>query len=401
MPNASAIPRSRRIVELDALRALAAINLMLFHFTHVYSVKYGFTSPLAFEFPWGKYGVQLFFMLSGLVNAMALLGKRDASSFLTSRAWRILPLFCVAMLVNLLLVNALPLSSRAWTWPETVANLTLMPNLFGVACLEPVLWTLQVEVLFYGWLVMAWWRGWLDRPFWPALAVLGGCLILCPLLDQAELLWPAGGVAAGLSFARQILLVDYWPLFVVGIALQAVGRQWSPRSAVVDGESGQISGAETGRTPAAWWRGFAHAGGPSARWHVAVMVLALTVFHWTDRHDHNPLVSLLLTGLLAGAVCGWLPLLRWKPLLWVSAISYPLYLFHDNCGSTAIWWMNRRLGWSPLFCLAAALVLAAAIAWIATYWVEKPLVATLRARLGKVKSDSAVPAHAEAWGATP
>ena len=43
----------RRILELDSLRALAAINLLLFHFTHVYSVKFGYTSPLGFEWPYG------------------------------------------------------------------------------------------------------------------------------------------------------------------------------------------------------------------------------------------------------------------------------------------------------------------------------------------------------------
>ena len=57
--------KTKRIVELDSLRAIAALNLVLFHFTHVYTVKYGYTTPLGFDFPFGKYGVQLFFMLSG------------------------------------------------------------------------------------------------------------------------------------------------------------------------------------------------------------------------------------------------------------------------------------------------------------------------------------------------
>ena len=48
------------------MRALSCLNLLLFHFTFVYQNKYGFASPLGFSFPYGKYGVQLFFMLSGL-----------------------------------------------------------------------------------------------------------------------------------------------------------------------------------------------------------------------------------------------------------------------------------------------------------------------------------------------
>ena len=68
----------RRIVELDALRALAAINLVLFHFTHVYAVKFGYTTPLGFEWPYGAYGVEMFFILSGFVNAMSLLRRKPA-----------------------------------------------------------------------------------------------------------------------------------------------------------------------------------------------------------------------------------------------------------------------------------------------------------------------------------
>ena len=144
-------PKTQRIVELDALRALAAINLMLFHFTHVYSVKYGYTSELGFEFPWGKYGVQLFFMLSGFVNAMTLLKKKVPSQFLASRFIRILPVYYIVVGINLLLLQMVPLNGHCdFSWPAVVANLTLVPNLFGYECLEPVTWTLQVEILFYG-----------------------------------------------------------------------------------------------------------------------------------------------------------------------------------------------------------------------------------------------------------
>ena len=83
--------KSKRILELDALRAISCLNLLLFHFTYVYQNKYGFESPLGFAFPYGKYGVQLFFMLSGLVNAMTLLSKRKPGDFMAARCIRIFP----------------------------------------------------------------------------------------------------------------------------------------------------------------------------------------------------------------------------------------------------------------------------------------------------------------------
>ena len=78
LPTTPTKPKSKRILELDAIRALSCLNLLLFHFTWVYEEKYGFSSPIGYKFPYGKYGVQLFFMLSGLVNAMTLLSKPDA-----------------------------------------------------------------------------------------------------------------------------------------------------------------------------------------------------------------------------------------------------------------------------------------------------------------------------------
>lgn len=337
---------TRRIVELDALRALAAINLMLFHFTHVYSVKYGYSSPLGLEFPWGKYGVQLFFMLSGVVNALTLMKKRSPGDFLAARTLRILPSYYIVLGLNLILLGMAPIAlHQTCDFRRLLANLTVMPNLFGEECLEPVMWTLQVEVLFYGVLLFLFWRGWLDRP----LKAIGGwlvlCLVGCPGIDALTGAWPDGPLAGGLGIARQVLLLDYFPLFAVGILLHDL---WRDRS----------------RT----WRNLIGIAG------------ALTVFHVTDTHGHNPVVSLGLTALLGLGLFGWLPALRWRPLVFVSSISYMLYLLHDNLGSVAIWWMDRSLGLPPMACFLLSLPATVAVSALATWCLERPVTAFLRGR---------------------
>ena len=137
MSDPQSIPvKTKRIVELDSLRAIAALNLVLFHFTHVFSVKYGYTSPLGFELPYGKYGVQLFFMLSGFVNAMTLLKKRKAADFLAGRVLRICPSYWLVLIVNLLIVGMAPLAGTFWSQQQIAANFTVMPELFGYECME-------------------------------------------------------------------------------------------------------------------------------------------------------------------------------------------------------------------------------------------------------------------------
>ena len=135
--------KSGRILELDAIRALSCLNLMLFHFTWVYHHKYGFETDLGFTFPYGKYGVQLFFMLSGLVNAMTLLSKRNPGDFLAARFIRILPSYWLVIALNVCLFAMLPMYDHPVQFNETAANLTTLPNLFGFENMEPVTWTLQ------------------------------------------------------------------------------------------------------------------------------------------------------------------------------------------------------------------------------------------------------------------
>lgn len=66
--NLSATSRSAtpRILELDALRGLAALAVVLFHYTTRYDQLFGYSEPLAVNVSWGHYGVDLFFMISGM-----------------------------------------------------------------------------------------------------------------------------------------------------------------------------------------------------------------------------------------------------------------------------------------------------------------------------------------------
>ena len=139
----------RRILELDALRALAAINLVLFHYTHVYSVKFGYSSPLGFEWPYGAYGVEMFFILSGFVNSMSLLRRGKPVDFVAARMIRILPVFLMVIVANIWIMRYAPLNTQVVTTEQFAANLTLLPRIFGYECLDPVMWTLQIEMMFY------------------------------------------------------------------------------------------------------------------------------------------------------------------------------------------------------------------------------------------------------------
>jgi peptidoglycan/LPS O-acetylase OafA/YrhL len=340
---------SGRIVELDALRALAAINLMLFHFTYVYQVKFGFSSPLNFQYPFGKYGVQLFFMLSGFVNAMTLLRKREADSFLAARMIRILPSFYLLVGLNLVLLTLAPLSSEGgYSLAQVGANLTLMPNLLGFECLEPVTWTLQIELLFYVILMLLFLSGGMDRPFRPLMLYL----LLCLIGGKVVLQMPVGNndlSSEVILLMGSVMLFKYMPLFCIGLFLYLLKSDWD------------------------------------SKWKYLIGIgTSAIVFHLIDDHGHNPAATVLLIGLLAMAAFGKVPVLRSPFFVFLSGISYSLYLSHNNLGCVLMHQLDR-LGIPPILCFAFAMAFSVLIAAAMTRYFERPMSGWLNAKWKKIR----------------
>ena len=197
-----AAPARKRILELDAIRSISCLNLLLFHFTWVYSHKYGFTSPIAFLFPYGKYGVQLFFMLSGFVNVMTLIGKRSTKDFMVARCIRIFPSYWFCILLNVLLFSYLPFFREEVTVGATVANLSTLSRLFGYENMEPVTWTLQVEMLFYTFLIFMTALGGWKNTFRNLMIGTVACLAGCAAIHGFKTAWPESGMALTIVIVR-------------------------------------------------------------------------------------------------------------------------------------------------------------------------------------------------------
>ena len=89
-----------RFYEIDLLRFLAALAVVLYHYTFRGFAEGGY-SPVEYPvlgeiFKYGLYGVQLFFIISGFVILMTAT-KRDAASFVISRITRLYPAFWVCV----------------------------------------------------------------------------------------------------------------------------------------------------------------------------------------------------------------------------------------------------------------------------------------------------------------
>lgn len=149
---AAAGPRGR-LYELDLLRLAAALAVVAVHFTSV-GYRVGFSdvgfpelSPVT---RYGYLGVDLFFVISGLVVLMSA-WDRAPSAFLIGRASRLFPAFWAAVTLTAVVAWSVGFQGRPAPGVTTyLANLTMVaPPLTGLPWVEEVYWTLWYEWRFY------------------------------------------------------------------------------------------------------------------------------------------------------------------------------------------------------------------------------------------------------------
>ena len=149
------------------MRALAACAVAVFH---ARQSAPGWEEAGAYI---GAAGVDLFFVISGFIMASVAQGRRPGA-FLADRAWRIYPLWIIAVLPWILVLGASP--------EKLAASVTLWP-IYGNAFVVPVLtvgWTLSFELLFYAAIAI----GLATRPLVP-VACFAAFLVLGLNTDSA------------------------------------------------------------------------------------------------------------------------------------------------------------------------------------------------------------------------
>lgn len=223
----------------DLLRIAAASLVVLSHSwllpTGSEPVPLGFSD---YGFTWGRLGVVVFFVASGYLIAGSWLRRPDPRAFLEKRARRIWPALAVMVLLVALVLGPLVSTAPGYltsgeTWSFVARNLLILPYdhaLPGVFAGNPssdvngVLWTLGLEVLAYGLLLVAGLLGLVRRP-WALLVVTGVLALGGWNWLHAELLMDGRFQAAT---SRTALLA----CFFAGATLRAFARPVPGRAAL-------------------------------------------------------------------------------------------------------------------------------------------------------------------------
>src|SRR5262245_34438087 len=145
----SSKPEAARLIEIDSLRGLAALSVVLFHYTTRFAELYGPTERMTVAFPYGFYGVNLFFIISGFVIFMTLERTRRPMDFVVSRFSRLYPAYWTCVAITFAVTHWLGLPYKTVDLLSALANFTMIQGFWGVPHVGGVYWTLEVELLLY------------------------------------------------------------------------------------------------------------------------------------------------------------------------------------------------------------------------------------------------------------
>lgn len=141
-----------RFYELDLFRFVAAVAVMMFHYTFR---GYAADNMSILEFPflanifkYGYLGVDLFFMISGFVILLTA-SKNTSIHFAISRITRLYPAFWAAVTLTAIMTVLIGGDRYNVEWLQYIQNLTMLSGYFNIPFIDGVYWTLLIELKFY------------------------------------------------------------------------------------------------------------------------------------------------------------------------------------------------------------------------------------------------------------
>lgn len=302
----NSVPGAGRYLNIDVLRGVAALLVLWLHAAEVFVTVSALRAvgtaahDISSYLQAGRAGVIAFFAISGFVIPVTITPPRLQGSirFAIKRFLRLYPAFWLALLLSYYAIWA-P-QGKSPSAADLIANLTMVPTLFGIEGAVGHFWTLEIEIVFYVLVVALFWRRYLHRPW--IIATL--CCVLA--LKPAALLAGSAAWTAGQG---------HWAEAPLCLAIMLWGsllrRSYDPRASVQEKLRGWCNPPTLVATTFVVGRSL-NLGGLVRGVDASTYFAGLGTF-W----------GLLLFLVFALVNWNW-P--RW--LVWFGTVSYSIYLFH-------------------------------------------------------------------------
>ncbi len=337
----TSVHEESRVAEVDSLRGIAALAVMLFHFIYRYPTptkpKNELIAKIFGYFPiqdfyLGELAVYLFFIISGFVISISALKCKTVAEFGYRRFSRLYPVYWSAVIVLSLIVLLLD-GENNLSLLQVVANLTMLQEYFRLPHVSSVFWSLIIELHFY--ILVA---------FVIGLGLMKYRGILLVIWSVTVFLYGFYSIPNPVPWPIvRVLLLDYGHFFVYGIAIYQL---WDSNQSGAD-KSNQLT----------------------------LFLILISIASCLIRYPVTVNVILLSLYLLFYvAVMHSLPVFRNRVLVYFGGISYALYLVHQIIGPIVM----RHIAMPRVVEIAVASAVAIIVATALTWWVERPALKWLR-----------------------
>ena len=349
------LPEKKNIVFIGKLRGIAALLVVVSHLLIFY------TSNVSAIFPWiiektdnvyandtvriedillqfmekstinfGAFGVSVFFLITGFCM-MITLGRHKTVTvreFLSKKILRLYPVYIVGFVIGVI-VSVCYASKFGtgfnYTLTQCVMQITLLGRLFGFASIDGLVWTLEVQLVFYVLAYVLYRARLLEKPS----QIMGTALVMM----ICKFVFANINAAAFIALADMITYI--YPMFAGICIYYYYSDKWSAGEAL--GLTALICAAcGVGNVaPSSYYLGF----------------IVFVVFMFMDKKG-----SLKISALLS----------------FISKISYPLYASHALVSYNLLSYLNYK----GIYPTSASLIVLSAdiiLAVIIHYCVEGPL----------------------------
>ncbi len=320
----------KRLLFIDSLRGLAAFAVVVYHFTTVYRYLYGHNFSDAYDFNYGNYGVELFFMISGFVIYFSFSKIKNGQEFLFNRIIRLYPAYWVCLLITFGCVQYFGLPGLETSFTDMLVNLTMFQKLVGVPDVDKVYWSLFSEWMFYLLMLLLFVTKQMDK-----ILYVGAVWVVLNFINIQVFQLPV---------ADRLLNLYHGVFFYSGILFYLLVAKQKPQKVVLT--------------------------------HLAITFLTALLIYLNR--------SWLEAGIVAGiylvfylCVTGRLDFLVNRVFLFLGTVSYPLYLFHQNIGYIVIDQTRDYFGDSVLV-IVPPIVLSLICAYLITAYIEQPVLRLLK-----------------------
>lgn len=328
----------KRITELDALRGIAALMVVFFHFTMDHE-------QAALGFNLGATGVDLFFIISGFVILMTTERCKTWKDFVMSRFSRLYPAYWVAVTFTSLLVVVALLAGYQQKHDinfalRYVGNMTMFQYYMNIPNIDGPYWTLIIELVFYILMLVL-----MVTKNLVNIEKIGAILLLVVFVFSG--LFNLGvNDAIMQKIADAVPLIKYFPLFFSGILIYKM---------------------KLGKVTA--WRLFLLACSYGLQLSLFAKCYEIRGFMSFNGY------ALMLTiyyGLFLLFLADKLNFIVNKVTLKLGEISYSLYLIHQFISIKLVIPTALKFGFNFWGAASAALIVSVTLALCINHFVEKP-----------------------------